>query len=204
MLPQPFNNPSTYPNHSGVDYGQPMDKTIKASGKGTVHFVGWLNDRAGWSTVIDYGACGVLYAHQPVSPGIKPGASVSEGSQIGRVGTSGNSTGPHVHMEIMWGEGAHTYDGVWKHFSKTAVIGDGSASGGESTTNESEDDMGPHIAVLGDAKTGKWYLIQNVKGQPTGHLLGAASGASTSGLPIIFYVDKWAQDQVKKTTVFKS
>lgn len=198
MLPQPFNNPSTYPNHSGVDYGQPMDKLIKASGKGTVHFVGWLNDRAGWSTVIDYGTCGVLYAHQPVAPGIAYGSEVAEGTQIGRIGSSGNSTGPHLHMEIMWGEGAHTYEGVWKHFSKTAVIGDGSAAGGESTTDESEDDV--YIAVLGD----KWYLVQNVKGQPTGHLLGAASEASKSGLPIIRYVDKWAQDQVKKTTVFKS
>lgn len=134
MLPQPYNNPSTYPNHSGVDYGQPMDKAIYASGNGKIIFVGWLNDRAGWSVIVSYDAgCDVLYAHQPVHPPVAVNKFVRAGDYLGRIGSSGNSTGPHLHMEIMRGNGAHTYNGVWNYFDKTAYIAiGGGSSGGDS------------------------------------------------------------------------
>lgn len=196
-LPQPFSNPTTYTGHSGVDYGEPSGKIIKASGNGIITFVGWWNDRAGWSTIVDYdNAPAVLYCHQLNMPGVKKGNRTFEGSQIGVVGSSGHSTGPHLHMEIMSGNGAHTYDGVWLYFDKNRVVGDGSSAGDKS--DESEED-GVYIANV----AGSFYLVQNVKGQPTGHLLGASSGARESGLPVINYPDKWAKEQLLMTTVLK-
>lgn len=109
MLPIPFGNPSTYPGHSGVDFPQSSGTRIPASGNGTVTFRGWLNDRAGYSTIVRYdGGPTVLYAHQPnvnAIPGV--GSRVSLGSTIGAVDSTGNSTGPHLHMEIAEGSGAH-------------------------------------------------------------------------------------------------
>lgn len=200
MLAMPFDNPSTYKDHSGVDYGQPTGKVIKASDDGTVIFVGWLNNKAGWSTIVNYGECDVLYCHQPNTPGIKQNAKVIEGTQIGVVGSSGHSTGPHLHMEIMRGKGAHTYNGIWNYFDRNRVVGDGSTSGGGSANFTSEDDeMAPWIANV----KGSFYLIQNVKGQPTGNLLGGASGARESGIPILNFADDWAVNELKKTTILK-
>lgn len=192
-LPQPFNNPSTYNGHSGVDYGQPEGKLIKASGNGTVQWIGYANDRAGYATIVSYNGVEVMYCHQPKNAHRpSPGSKVIEGSALGSVGSSGRSTGPHLHMEILNGAGAHTYDGVWNYFDKNSVVGEGSTSG--SATYEEE--IVPYIANV----KGSFYLIQSVNGRPTGHLLGKASKARESGIPILDYADDWSVDQLKKTT----
>lgn len=199
MLPIPFRNPSTYDGHSGVDFGQPEGTPIRASGLATVSFVGWWNDRAGYSTILDYPTCRVLYCHQPANaerPTV--GLTVHEGDIIGRVGSTGRSTGPHLHMEIMQGKGAHTYKGIWNYFTSSRVVGEGEPAGSESEYTEGDEEM--YIAVVGKRSNAKFYLIQNVKGQPTGHLLGSESGARESGLPIINYPWDWDIAQLKQTT----
>ncbi len=131
MMDQPFGNPSTYEGHSGVDYGQPTGALIKASGEGTVTGVGYWNDRAGYATVVDYeNGPRVLYCHQPQNAR-RPsfGDRVAYGHNIGEVGSTGFSTGPHLHMEILEGEGAGTYAGVWNYFDRNRVVGDGSSTG---------------------------------------------------------------------------
>jgi peptidoglycan hydrolase-like protein with peptidoglycan-binding domain len=124
MLPIPFNNPTTYPGHSGVDFPQPLGTSIPASGSGVVTFSGWQNDRAGYATQVRYdGGPTVLYCHQPeYADRPAAGTRVVRGTHIGRVGSTGHSTGPHLHLEIMLGGGANTYAGVWRYFSVDMTV----------------------------------------------------------------------------------
>lgn len=134
MLPIPFAKFTTYAGHSGVDFPYGTGTLIRASGPGRVTYRGWLNGNAGYSTQVAYdNGPTVLYCHQPNVDRIPAvGTRVSEGSVIGQVGSTGRSTGPHLHMEIMVGRGAHTYAGVWNYFTKGSVVGSGGGSTGGS------------------------------------------------------------------------
>ncbi len=92
--------------HSGVDisdggiYGQP----ISASDSGTVIFAG--NDNSGYGNyvIIDHGnGYKTLYGHCS-SLAVSAGQSVSKGDTVGYVGSTGNSTGPHLHFEVRYGD----------------------------------------------------------------------------------------------------
>ncbi len=123
-LAMPFSNPTTYAGHSGVDFPQPTGTPILASAAGRITKSGWINSRAGYGVQIAYdGGPEVLYCHQP-EPAARPGVGsrVGFGGSLGQVGSTGNSTGPHLHMEIMVGSGAHTYAGIWNHFTRSAVM----------------------------------------------------------------------------------
>ena len=85
--------------HTGADFGAPSGTPILAAGSGTVVYAG---PRGGYGNVviIDHGkALATLYAHQStVLAGT--GAKVAKGQVIGRVGSTGMSTGPHLHFEV--------------------------------------------------------------------------------------------------------
>jgi len=87
--------------HPGIDIGAPSGSSIVAAGSGRVIYAGWRG-AYGNTVMIDHGNGVVtLYAHQR-SGGIKVsnGERVSKGERIGTVGSTGNSTGPHLHFEI--------------------------------------------------------------------------------------------------------
>ncbi len=95
-------NPVTgvYKKHTGVDIGAAYGTAILAANGGTVTLAGW-NSGYGNCVVIDHGGGkATLYAHMS-SIGVSKGQAVSKGQQIGRVGSTGNSTGPHLHFEIL-------------------------------------------------------------------------------------------------------
>ena len=95
-------NPVTgvYKRHTGVDIGASYGTPILASNGGTVTLAGW-NSGYGNCVVIDHGGGkATLYGHMS-SIGVSKGQSVTKGQQIGRVGSTGNSTGPHIHFEIL-------------------------------------------------------------------------------------------------------
>ena len=93
-----------YRAHLGVDYGAPKGTPIKAAGDGTVKFVG---QKSGYGrTVISSHAGGyeTLYAHlNGFAKGIRSGLKVKQGTLIAYVGTSGMSTGPHLHFGLYLG-----------------------------------------------------------------------------------------------------
>lgn len=97
--------------HTGVDIGAPMGATIVAADSGTVLFAGWMNGY-GQVLVIDHGKgadgqnYSTLYAHQSQFL-VSKGQSVTKGQAIGKVGTTGWSTGPHLHFEVRI-NGQHT------------------------------------------------------------------------------------------------
>ena len=95
-------NPVTgvYKRHTGVDIGASYGAAIIAANAGTVTLAGW-NSGYGNCVVIDHGGGrATLYAHMS-SIGTSKGQYVTKGQQIGKVGSTGNSTGPHLHFEIL-------------------------------------------------------------------------------------------------------
>jgi murein DD-endopeptidase MepM/ murein hydrolase activator NlpD len=85
--------------HTGVDLGAPYGTPIKAAAAGTVIYAGWLGGY-GNLTVIDHGGgLATAYAHQS-SIAVAVGQQVAQGEIIGNVGSTGHSTGPHLHFEV--------------------------------------------------------------------------------------------------------
>lgn len=89
--------------HSGVDLGMPMNSPVKAANSGKVIFVGWYGGY-GKVVIIDHGRINgvpttTLYAHLN-SYRVGVGAKVAKGQVIANVGTTGYSTGPHLHFEV--------------------------------------------------------------------------------------------------------
>ncbi|MBB3391092.1 murein DD-endopeptidase MepM/ murein hydrolase activator NlpD [Rhizobium sp. BK275] len=89
--------------HTGVDWAAPRGTAIIAAGNGTVEKAGWDSGGYGNQTIIRH-ANGYesSYNHQSaIAKGIVPGAKVRQGQVIGWVGTTGESTGPHLHYELI-------------------------------------------------------------------------------------------------------
>ncbi|MDP2630911.1 MAG: peptidoglycan DD-metalloendopeptidase family protein [Candidatus Uhrbacteria bacterium] len=86
--------------HTGVDIAGPTTNRIFAAGDGKVIFSGWANGY-GYSIVVDHGG-GVKtrYGHSRLLY-VKSGDYVSQGQTIAMVGSTGRSTGPHLHFEVM-------------------------------------------------------------------------------------------------------
>ena len=87
--------------HPGIDIGAPQGSSIVAAGKGKVIYAGY---RGGYGNtiIIDHGnGVTTLYAHQAAG-GLKvsTGQTVTKGQRIGTVGSTGYSTGPHLHFEV--------------------------------------------------------------------------------------------------------
>ena len=102
----PVNAPVTSPfgwrwgrMHEGIDLGAPYGTPIAAAAAGVVIYAGWLGGY-GNLTVIDHGGgLATAYGHQS-SIVVGVGQSVARGEIIGYVGSTGHSTGPHLHFEV--------------------------------------------------------------------------------------------------------
>lgn len=86
--------------HQGVDYAAATGTSIKAAGDGRVSFVG---KKGGYGKVVILehgGGISTLYAHMSeFARGVRPGQRVIQGQNIGYVGSTGDTTGPHLHYE---------------------------------------------------------------------------------------------------------
>jgi murein DD-endopeptidase MepM/ murein hydrolase activator NlpD len=85
--------------HLGVDYAAPTGTPVRTVGDGTVSFSGWQN---GYGNVvqIDHGnGRSTLYAHLSRKD-VRAGQRVMQGQRVGAVGSTGWSTGPHLHFEF--------------------------------------------------------------------------------------------------------
>lgn len=93
--------------HTGVDFPVPTGTSVKAVGAGTVVSAGW-GGSFGYQVVIRHGdGRYTQYAHLSAIS-VRDGQSVSGGQRIGRSGSTGNSTGPHLHFEVRTGPGFGT------------------------------------------------------------------------------------------------
>ncbi len=87
--------------HEGLDFSANMGDPIFATGKGTVEHAG-RKGTYGNLVIIDHGyGYKTYYAHlSAFNEGIRPGATVERGQKIGLAGSTGRSTGPHLHYEV--------------------------------------------------------------------------------------------------------
>ena len=89
-----------YKAHTGTDIGARYGADILAANGGTVTLAGW-NSGYGNCVIIDHGGGkATLYGHMSAYS-VSKGQTVSKGQKIGSVGSTGNSTGPHLHFEIL-------------------------------------------------------------------------------------------------------
>ena len=88
--------------HSGIDIGVDYGTPVHAADGGVVVEAGWISGY-GYAVVIDHGnGTSTLYGHNE-SLAVSSGQSVSQGQVIAYAGSTGNSTGPHVHFEVRVG-----------------------------------------------------------------------------------------------------
>ena len=87
-------------NHTGIDFPQPSGTYVGAAGRGTVSFAGWNSGGYGNLMVVRHRlGFETWYAHlSGFAAGV--GAPVAGGTRIGYVGSTGRSTGPHLHWEV--------------------------------------------------------------------------------------------------------
>lgn len=88
--------------HYAVDHAAPMGSTVRAYRDGVVAAVRHMTTSYGKHIRINHGGQQSLYAHLSRIL-VRPGQRVSGGQKIGEVGSTGNSTGPHLHFELMGG-----------------------------------------------------------------------------------------------------
>lgn len=98
--------------HSGVDFGVPHGSPTVASQAGVVTFAGWAGGYGNYIKIRDsctgismnYGHLSKMYVRQ--------GQEVKQGQQVGAIGSTGNSTGPHLHFETQVGK---EYVDPWRY-----------------------------------------------------------------------------------------
>ncbi len=88
--------------HQGVDFAAPIGTRVKAAGEGVVEIAGWRGGYGRYIRIRHNGRYRSAYAHlSRFAPGIRPGQRVAQGQVIGYVGSTGRSTGPHLHYEVL-------------------------------------------------------------------------------------------------------
>jgi murein DD-endopeptidase MepM/ murein hydrolase activator NlpD len=93
--------------HRGVDYGAPTGAPVLSVASGTVTRAGWTGGGGNSVYVRHDNGYETRYLHfSRIAPGIRAGVRVSQGQHIGNVGSTGLSTGPHLHYELLKG-GTH-------------------------------------------------------------------------------------------------
>ncbi len=87
--------------HKGVDYAATIGTPIRASADGTVDFAGNSGGYGNQVVLKHWSNYSTAYAHMSrIAPGMRKGARISQGQVIGYVGSTGWSTGPHLHYEF--------------------------------------------------------------------------------------------------------
>lgn len=88
--------------HKGMDFAAPTGTPIYAAGDGTVEKAGRFSSYGNYVRIRHTGSTKTAYAHMSrFAKGVTPGTRVKQGQVIGYVGTTGRSTGPHLHFEVL-------------------------------------------------------------------------------------------------------
>lgn len=171
----------TLPFHYGVDFSAPQGTPVYASHSGTVTFAGWDSSGygGGYQVQVTDGRWSTWYLHMVERPLVRVGQRVSSGTVLGRVGSTGASTGPHLHLEL------HE-NGVPVDPAKFLSY-NGSDYVSPVVAESDEEEMRLWIADVG----GKWYLVVPTgSGKPNASVLPGNSGmggggAARAGIPVI-------------------
>jgi murein DD-endopeptidase MepM/ murein hydrolase activator NlpD len=98
---EPYNASLGCNFHNGIDLADASYTPIKAAAAGTVTAAGWCDCGLGYYVTIDHGnGYKTTYGHMAEQPYVTVGQTVAQGDTIGLVGSTGMSTGPHVHFIV--------------------------------------------------------------------------------------------------------
>jgi murein DD-endopeptidase MepM/ murein hydrolase activator NlpD len=90
--------------HKGIDFGVPIGTPVMAAGGGTVESSGWKGGYGNFLKINHGNGYATGYGHlSRFAPGIHPGSRVHQGQVVAYSGSTGESTGPHLHYEIFQG-----------------------------------------------------------------------------------------------------
>ena len=88
--------------HRGTDFAAPTGTPIMASGSGVVKKAGWCGGGGNCVVIKHNSTYQTIYAHMSkFATGLRSGVRVKQGQTIGYVGSTGKSTGPHLHYEVL-------------------------------------------------------------------------------------------------------
>ena len=88
--------------HKGTDFAAPLGTPVMASGDGVIEKAGWCGGGGNCIKIKHNTTYQTIYAHlSKFARGIRPGIRVRQGQTIGFVGSTGKSTGPHLHYEVI-------------------------------------------------------------------------------------------------------
>ena len=88
--------------HRGTDFAAPLGTPIMASGNGVIKKAGWCGGGGNCVVIKHNSTYQTVYAHMSkFAGGIRSGVRVKQGQTIGYVGSTGKSTGPHLHYEVI-------------------------------------------------------------------------------------------------------
>lgn len=182
-LPIPFDNPNTYPGHSGVDYPQRQGTLFRASDSGYVISLG-SNSRGGNYIWVKYDSIvpEVGYHHLPNHDNCPAkGTRFEYADVLGAVGSTGNSDGPHLHSEVA---GHGTTNGYWEFFDSSKVIGQ---SGSTISKPEVKDEEMDFINIQGKAGSHSAGTFAIYRGNNDGVLYARrlTRDTLTPGIPVL-------------------
>lgn len=93
-----------YRPHHGIDYAAPVGTPIESAGSGIVRYAGWKGGYGNFIEIRHNNGYSTAYGHlSRIAKGVRTGAKVSQGDVVGYVGSTGISTGPHLHYEVRAG-----------------------------------------------------------------------------------------------------
>ena len=96
---------SAFSGLKGIDFAAPQGTPIYAAGNGTVHVAGRNGAYGNYVRIRHNESYSTAYGHlRGIAKGVRKGSRVVQGQVIGYVGTTGRSTGPHLHFEILVAE----------------------------------------------------------------------------------------------------
>lgn len=98
--------------HTGVDYAAPHGAPVVAAADGVVTSTGWNGAYGNQVKIQHEDGTTTTYAHMS-SINVSVGQSVRAGDQVGKIGSTGNSTGPHLHFELLSPDGSFQNPETW-------------------------------------------------------------------------------------------
>lgn len=107
--------------HRGIDYAVPHGTPVRSTGSGVVEMAGWHGGYGRYVRIRHNSGIRTIYAHlSRIRPSVRAGARLEIGAVIGLSGSSGLSTGPHLHYEV-W-QGSVAIDPAALHRQKQIVL----------------------------------------------------------------------------------
>ncbi|WP_051103520.1 peptidoglycan DD-metalloendopeptidase family protein [Terracoccus sp. 273MFTsu3.1] len=173
--------------HYGIDFGVPSGTPVRANRSGKVVVAGWSNTGFGNHVRIDIGDGTIeIYGHLS-QLNVRVGQTIKAGDVIGKSGSSGNSTGPHLHFEVRKGGGgtgnavdpSSYLKGADNPAPVSADAGSGSSVG---SAGKGADGLGSARSMTASPwGVGEGQIVSGALGSLVGSMRSGSSGEGDSG-----------------------